>query len=69
MALGLGNSQDSVFFFTKIEVETPRVCPSLGSVPSCVQNRLRKASGHGKRLIAEIDLTHKELDHDHSRQA
>ena len=34
-----------------------------------VQNRLKKKSGHGKRLINQIDLTHKELDHDHSKQA
>ena len=27
-----------------------------GGVSYCVQNRLRKTSGHGKRLIAEIDL-------------
>ena len=27
-----------------------------GYVSNCVQNRLRKTSGHGKRLIAEIDL-------------
>ena len=40
-----------------------------GSVANCVQNRLRKTSGHGKRLIVSIDLTHKELDHDHSSQA
>ena len=30
-----------------------------GSVSNCVQNRLSKPSGHGKRLIVSIDLTHK----------
>ena len=33
------------------------------------KNRLRKASGHGKRLIDEIDLLTKECSHDHSTQA
>ena len=41
----------------------------FGSVSICVQNRLSAASGHGKRLINQIDLTHKEFDHDHSEQA
>ncbi len=40
-----------------------------GSVSNCVQNRLRKTSGHGKRLIDEIDLLTKEQSHDHSNQA
>ena len=40
-----------------------------GSVAKSVQKRLRKTSGHGKRLIDEIDLTHKESNHDHSGQA
>ena len=33
------------------------------------KNRLSEASGHAKRLINQIGLTHKELDHDHSEQA
>ena len=40
-----------------------------GSVSNCVQNRLRKTSGHGKRLIDEIALLTKEQSHDHSNQA
>ena len=40
-----------------------------GYVSNCVQNRLRKTSGHGKRLIVEIDLLTKEHSHDHSSQA
>jgi hypothetical protein len=40
-----------------------------GYVSFCVQKRLSNESGHGKRLIADIDLTPKELDHDHSSQA
>ena len=40
-----------------------------GYVSYCVQNRLRKTSGHGKRLITEIDLLTKEHRHDHSSQA
>ena len=40
-----------------------------GSVAFCVQNRLREKSGHGKRLIDEIDLLTKEHSHDHSSQA
>ena len=43
--------------------------PTEGYVSYCVQNRLRKTSGHGKRLIAEIDLLTKEHRHDHSSQA
>ena len=31
-----------------------------GSVSICVQNRLSQTSGHGKRLIDEIDLLTKE---------
>ena len=42
---------------------------SLGYVSFCVQNRLRKTSGHGKRLIVWIDLLTKEHSHDHSSQA
>ena len=34
-----------------------------------VPNLLSEASGHGKRLITQIDLIHKELDHDHSEHA
>ena len=44
-------------------------CDPCGSVSFCVQNRLRKKSGHGKRLVVEVDLTHKEYRHDHSSQA
>ena len=40
-----------------------------GSVSFCVQNRLREKSGHGKRLIDEIDLLTKEQSHDHPNQA
>ena len=40
-----------------------------GSVSFCVQNRLRAKSGHGKRLIDEIDLLTKEQSHDHPNQA
>ena len=40
-----------------------------GSVSNCVQTRLRKTSGHGKRLIVWIDLLAKERRHDHSSQA
>ena len=43
--------------------------PVSGSVSICVQKRLNEKSGHGKRLINQIDLTHKEFDHDHSEQA
>ncbi len=39
------------------------------SVSFCAQNRLSKTSGHGKRLIVEIDLTHKEHSHDYPNQA
>ena len=42
---------------------------SDGSVSFCVQNRLRAKSGHGKRLIDEIDLLTKEQSHDHPNQA
>ena len=41
----------------------------FGSVPNYVQNRLSQTSGHGKRLIDEIDLLTKEYSHDHSHQA
>ena len=34
-----------------------------------VQNRLSKKSGHGKRLIVEVDLLTKECSHDHSNEA
>ena len=42
---------------------------ATGNVSNCVQNRLRKTSGHGKRLIVWIDLLTKEHSHDHSSQA
>ena len=45
------------------------VARRFGSVPNCVQNCLRETSGHGKRLIDEIDLLTKEYNHDHSQQA
>lgn len=32
-------------------------------------NRFHEDCGHGKRLINQLDLTHKESDHDHSQQA
>ena len=41
----------------------------LGYVSYRVQSRLSGKSGHGKRLLADIDLTHKQPDHDHSIQA
>ena len=41
----------------------------LGYVAFCVQNRLRKKSGHGKRLIVEVDLLTKECSHDHSNES
>ena len=47
----------------------PHYLPLRGYVSYCVQNRLRKTSGHGKRLITEIDLLTKEHRHDHSSQA
>ena len=40
-----------------------------GSVSNCVQNRLKEKSGHGKRLIDEIDLLTKEQSYDHPHQA
>ena len=42
---------------------------SHGRVAHDVPNLLSEASGHGKRLITQIDLIHKELDHDHSEHA
>ena len=42
---------------------------AAGSVPNYVQNRLSQTSGHGKRLIDEIDLLTKEYSHDHSQRA
>ena len=47
----------------------PEAEPEAGSVSFCVQNRLRAKSGHGKRLIDEIDLLTKEQSHDHPNQA
>ena len=41
----------------------------MGSVLISVQNRLSKKSGHGKRLIVEVDLLTKECSHDHSNEA
>ena len=48
---------------------TAAIYDAGGSVSICVQKRLSASSGHGKRSINQIDLTHKEFDHDHSEQA
>ena len=51
------------------EIEADGNGEIIGSVSNCVQTRLRKTSGHGKRLIVWIDLLAKERRHDHSSQA
>ena len=48
---------------------TYAIGPRAGSVLISVQNRLSKKSGHGKRLIVEVDLLTKECSHDHSNEA
>ena len=55
--------------------ETPtrsRRIPGISDSDSAsfrVQDRLSDASGHGTRVIDQIDLTHNELDHNHSEHA
>ena len=43
----------------RLGCQRPTTATVAGSVLTCVQKRLRKTSGHGKRLIVNIDLTHK----------